>query len=65
VIFKETTSLCSEICRILVKYAASTLAATRQHATALLYLMLRKNWEMTKRIAKVRRGRWRLSREPS
>ena len=44
--------LCSDLCRVLLPYASSAISIIRQHATALLYLLVRKNWETSKRIAK-------------
>ena len=52
-IVKENNVLCSDLCRVLLPYACAALPAPRQHSTALLYLMIRKNWETSKRIAKV------------
>lgn len=44
-IFKEGTTYCGELCRVALKYACSYLSSVRQLAAAVLYLLMKKNFE--------------------
>jgi len=46
-IFKESNVFASELCRLVLRYCASVITPVRQYASALFFLLLKKNFEAT------------------